>query len=252
MATPCEVRLETDDAELARARGHRPSKPRRAASSRNSAAIAPTASSAASMPAAARAIAVDAETAHLLDFAAQCFADQRRAVRHHVRRVAPRSGGSTARTVCRRAAQIKSLRAAGRLAESDWRTPAITLPAGMEIDLGGLAKEYAVDRALAAARAITAAPALVNFGGDLRVIRPARAAARAGKSRSNPSSGTARRPGMLELARRRARDQRRCAALSAEGRRALRPHPQSAHRLAGRRMRRARSRWRRRPASKRA
>jgi len=41
-----------------------------------------------------------------------------------------------------------------------------------EIDLGGLAKEYAVDRALAAARALTSAPVLVNFGGDLAVSGP--------------------------------------------------------------------------------
>lgn len=52
-----------------------------------------------------------------------------------------------------------------------WETPTIALPAGMEIDLGGICKEYAVDRA---AQAILQAagradlPVLVNFGGDLR------------------------------------------------------------------------------------
>jgi FAD:protein FMN transferase len=42
----------------------------------------------------------------------------------------------------------------------------------MEIDFGGLGKEYAVDRAhlLMAARANV--PTLVNFGGDLRVSGP--------------------------------------------------------------------------------
>lgn len=48
----------------------------------------------------------------------------------------------------------------------------IVLPAGMEIDLGGIAKEFAVDRALGLARAITPEPVLVNFGGDLAVSEP--------------------------------------------------------------------------------
>jgi thiamine biosynthesis lipoprotein len=50
-----------------------------------------------------------------------------------------------------------------------WNRPVLRLPAGMEIDLGGIGKEYAVDRALLLARAETDAPLLVNFGGDLRV-----------------------------------------------------------------------------------
>jgi thiamine biosynthesis lipoprotein len=37
----------------------------------------------------------------------------------------------------------------------------------MEIDFGGIGKEYAVDLAVAAAAAISDAPVLVNFGGDL-------------------------------------------------------------------------------------
>ena len=59
-----------------------------------------------------------------------------------------------------------------------WRSPAIRLPTGMEIDFGGLGKEYAVDRALAAAREITQAPVLVNFGGDLCVSGPRKSGAR--------------------------------------------------------------------------
>jgi thiamine biosynthesis lipoprotein len=44
----------------------------------------------------------------------------------------------------------------------------------MEIDFGGIGKEYAVDRALALAEAHTRAPVLVNLGGDLRVSGPRR------------------------------------------------------------------------------
>ena len=45
----------------------------------------------------------------------------------------------------------------------------ITLPDGMEIDLGGIGKEYAVDRCVQIARQKTKESVLVNFGGDLSV-----------------------------------------------------------------------------------
>ena len=48
-----------------------------------------------------------------------------------------------------------------------WERPVLTLPAGMEIDLGGIGKEYAVDRAAALVAGETRAAYLVNFGGDL-------------------------------------------------------------------------------------
>ncbi len=48
-----------------------------------------------------------------------------------------------------------------------WRRPELTMPAGMEIDLGGIGKEYAVDRAAALIAAATERAFLVNFGGDL-------------------------------------------------------------------------------------
>lgn len=50
----------------------------------------------------------------------------------------------------------------------------ITLRPGMEIDFGGLAKEYAVDRVALLLAQHTDAPLLVNFGGDLRVSGPRR------------------------------------------------------------------------------
>ena len=50
------------------------------------------------------------------------------------------------------------------------------MPAGMEIDLGGVGKEYAVDRA-ALLLAAAAGTFLVNFGGDLFVSGPRAAAA---------------------------------------------------------------------------
>ena len=55
-----------------------------------------------------------------------------------------------------------------------WERPVLTLLPGMEIDFGGIGKEYAVDQALAAAAQVTSDPVLVNFGGDLAVTGPRR------------------------------------------------------------------------------
>jgi len=43
----------------------------------------------------------------------------------------------------------------------------ITLPSEMEVDFGGIGKEYAVDRAILIVKALTEQPVLVNLGGDL-------------------------------------------------------------------------------------
>jgi FAD:protein FMN transferase len=53
-----------------------------------------------------------------------------------------------------------------------WRRPELVLPDGMEIDFGGLGKEYAVDSAVLKIMQESDVPVLVNFGGDLRVSRP--------------------------------------------------------------------------------
>jgi len=45
----------------------------------------------------------------------------------------------------------------------------ITLAKNMEIDFGGIGKEYAVDRSILLAKQITNVPVLVNLGGDLAV-----------------------------------------------------------------------------------
>ena len=49
-----------------------------------------------------------------------------------------------------------------------WQSPCIHLPQGMQIDLGGIGKEYAVDRATAIVLKLTNQPCLINFGGDIR------------------------------------------------------------------------------------
>jgi thiamine biosynthesis lipoprotein len=48
----------------------------------------------------------------------------------------------------------------------------ITLPQQMELDFGGIGKEYAVDRAILLAKQLTDKPMLINLGGDLAVTGP--------------------------------------------------------------------------------
>lgn len=55
-----------------------------------------------------------------------------------------------------------------------WKPPILTLPQGMEIDLGGIGKEYAVDKAAQLATQHTDASFVINFGGDLFINKPRR------------------------------------------------------------------------------
>ena len=50
-----------------------------------------------------------------------------------------------------------------------WKRPVIQIPEGMEIDLGGVGKEYAVDKTLQLLRQMENIGLLVNFGGDIAV-----------------------------------------------------------------------------------
>lgn len=55
----------------------------------------------------------------------------------------------------------------------EWNEHAVRLPrAGMEIDFGGIGKEYAVDRAATCCAERGLAHGLVNLGGDVRVMGP--------------------------------------------------------------------------------
>ena len=116
-------------------------------------------------------VEVDEETAHLLDFAAHCYALSGGVfdVTSGVLRRAWRFDGSDNTP---EHDQVEGLLALVGWQRVAWERPYIALPAGMEIDLGGIGKEYAVDRAAAIVRAATSAGAVVNFGGDLCVTGP--------------------------------------------------------------------------------
>ncbi|MFQ5469864.1 MAG: FAD:protein FMN transferase [Gammaproteobacteria bacterium] len=56
----------------------------------------------------------------------------------------------------------------------NWHNPYITLPVNMEIDLGAIGKEYAVDQTALLLKQHTDANMIVNYGGDLYCTGPRR------------------------------------------------------------------------------
>ena len=118
-------------------------------------------------------VPVDEETARLLDYAATCHAvsdglfDITSGV---LRRLWTFDGGTR---VPEPEAVTEILTRVG-WHQVRWEGRALTLKPGMEIDLGGIGKEYAVDRAAALVAARIGAPVLLNFGGDLYASGPRR------------------------------------------------------------------------------
>jgi thiamine biosynthesis lipoprotein len=172
MASPCEVLVDSDDeAEAAAlvgiAREEAARVEHKFSRYREDSAVAEINRSA------GRPIAVDPETAGLLDYAAACheLSEGRFDITSGaLRRVWRFDGGDR---VPDEGAVREALAHVG-WQRATWARPTLTLPAGMEIDLGGIGKEYAVDRAafLVAARGTSAF--LVNFGGDLFASGPRR------------------------------------------------------------------------------
>lgn len=114
---------------------------------------------------------VDPETAGLLDYAATCHAE---------------SGGlfDVTSGILRRAWRFKDdrLPSPGEVeallehvgfGKLEWRNPILSFPvAGLELDFGGIVKEYAADRVAALLQQAGRSHALVNLGGDIRVAGP--------------------------------------------------------------------------------
>jgi thiamine biosynthesis lipoprotein len=116
-------------------------------------------------------VIVDEETAALLDYAASChsLSEGRFDVTSGVLRRIWKFDGSDNVPTKRQVAEILPLIGWDKVI---WRRPELILPDGMEIDLGGLGKEYAVDSAMIAVTRESDVPVMVNFGGDLRVSGP--------------------------------------------------------------------------------
>ena len=119
-------------------------------------------------------VSVDDETARLLDFAATLheLSDGRFDVTSGVLREAWTFDGSDRVPA---AADIDKVLERVGWSRATWNSPMLALPPGMEIDLGGIGKEYAVDRCIEVLRACCDGPGLVNLGGDLAVTGQPRA-----------------------------------------------------------------------------
>lgn len=120
-----------------------------------------------------RPIEVDDETASLLDFAATLYdlSDGRFDITSGVlREVWTFDGGD--RIPDPEAVDNVLQRVGWR--RLSWRRPVLALQPGMQIDLGGIGKEYAVDRVAGMLSEATACSVVVNFGGDLAVTRQPR------------------------------------------------------------------------------
>ncbi|MGZ9059902.1 MAG: FAD:protein FMN transferase [Burkholderiaceae bacterium] len=116
------------------------------------------------------AISVDAETASLLDFAAELHAQSEGAF-DLTSGVLRRAWDFKARRVPSQAALDELLQLVG-WSRIEWHSPSLRMRADMEIDFGGIGKEYAADRAAAIVAELGGEHGLVNLGGDVRVIGP--------------------------------------------------------------------------------
>jgi thiamine biosynthesis lipoprotein len=116
-------------------------------------------------------VSVDEETAGLLDYAAQCYelSDGMFDVTSGVLRQAWHFDGSDN---IPQQETITALLSSIGWSKLNWQRPVLTLPQGMEIDLGGIGKEYAVDRTALLIKQKSSASALINYGGDLYVTHP--------------------------------------------------------------------------------
>jgi thiamine biosynthesis lipoprotein len=169
MASPCEVLLATEDRALARRLGEIAALEAwrieiKYSRYREDSVIGLLNRSA------GEPVALDAETAQLLQFAARCHALSGGAfdITSGVLRAAWRFDGSNRMPD---PALVESLRGRVGFERLQLEEHSLRMPAGMELDLGGIGKEYAVDRALALVCEHSDLPALVNFGGDLAANR---------------------------------------------------------------------------------
>lgn len=170
MASPCEVLIEGADAEEAERLGRLAADDAWRIEAKFSRYLAGNVIDRINR-AAGRPVEVDAETAQLIDFAATLFdlSERRFDITSGVLRQVWTFDGSDRLPTPDAVAEVL-----GRVGwhRVKWHRPVLQMAAGMEIDLGGIGKEYAVDKAAAILREETTRSCLVNFGGDLTVTRP--------------------------------------------------------------------------------
>ena len=171
LGCPCEILFDTDDEELA----HRTGQSMHAEVVRieqKYSRYRPDSTLSWINDCAGQSTTVDDETAQLLDYAEQCWhlSDRRFDITSGLLRKAWRFDGSD---YLPDPAEINTLLTKIGWQLLVWQRPVLTLTAGMELDLGGIGKEYAVDRC-AGLIDKEQLNALINFGGDIYVTGPRR------------------------------------------------------------------------------
>lgn len=115
-------------------------------------------------------VAVDLETTQLLNFAFQCY-ELSNGLFDITCGVLRKAWPFRQDSACPSQELVDSLLPLVGLKKAEWQSSEITLPPGMQIDLGGIGKEYAADRALRLMAELTDEPILVNLGGDIAFNR---------------------------------------------------------------------------------
>ncbi len=116
-------------------------------------------------------IGVDDETAGLLDYAATCYQQSEG--------LFDITSGILRRAWNFKSGNLPTQETIQTLLEKigwhkvDWQRPVLTFSIpGMEIDFGGVVKEYAVDRAASLCRDAGIEHGLINLGGDVKIVGP--------------------------------------------------------------------------------
>lgn len=116
-------------------------------------------------------IEVDEETGNMLDFADQCYqlSNHKFDVTSGVlRKLWTFDGGNN----IPQQSQIDQLMQQVGWEKVNWQKPFITLLTDMEIDFGGIGKEYAVDQSAQLIHKAISEPVLINYGGDIFATAP--------------------------------------------------------------------------------
>jgi len=116
-------------------------------------------------------IKVDAETARLLDFAQSCY-NMSEGLFDITSGVLRRAWNFSADSDIPQQRQVEALLSRIGWDKISWNNPQLTVPLGMEIDFGGIGKEFAVDSVHALLSRQTDCSFLVNFGGDCHANGP--------------------------------------------------------------------------------
>jgi FAD:protein FMN transferase len=168
MGGPCELQLYADSAATARAALAAAEAEVRRLETKYSRYRDDSVTSAINRAAGGAAVDVDAETARLLDYAHTAW-QQSGGVFDLSTGALRRAWDFKAKRVPSQAQVDEVLRHVG-WDKLSWRAPALSLPAGMELDFGGIVKEYAADCAARVLATAGIAHGFAELGGDIAIV----------------------------------------------------------------------------------